>query len=279
MSNGFPGSPEAASTSWRSRLHRGVIAKVHQLWPPREAALIDAMVIGEEAFIDRDTRVDFQRSGTYHVLVVSGMNVSILAFVVFWTLRRLRLSEVPATLLTVAFCVGYAFITEVGAPVWRATLMCAVYLVTRLLYRDRAMVNALGAAALGLLVFDPRQLFTASFQMTFVCVLIVAAIGIPILRAHLATLQASAGELGFDGLRRAAAAASGAVSRGLAVHRRAGCASSWARSGRASSFAARRRFVWRHGNCSSSPPSCRWDSRCPWRTTSIARPRLACLPT
>ena len=140
------------------------------------------MVIGEEAFIDRDTRVDFQRSGTYHILVVSGMNVSILAFVVFWTLRRLRLGDVPATLLTVAFCVAYAFTTEVGAPVWRATLMCAIYLGTRLLYRDRAMVNALGAAALALLIFDPRQLFTASFQMTFICVLIVAAIGIPILQ-------------------------------------------------------------------------------------------------
>jgi len=176
---GFSGSPIAA---WRSRLHRSIVAKVHELWPPREAALIDAMVIGEETFIDPDTRVDFQRSGTYHVLVVSGMNVSILAFVVFWTLRRLRLSDIPATLLTVAFCVAYAFTTEVGAPVWRATLMCAIYLGTRLLYRDRAMLNALGAAALGLLLFDPRQLFTASFQMTFVCVLIVAAIGIPILQ-------------------------------------------------------------------------------------------------
>ena len=178
----LPGFAGSRIASWRSRLHRGVVAKVHELWPPREAALIDAMVIGEEAFIDRDTRVDFQRSGTYHVLVVSGMNVSILAFVVFWTLRRLRLSDVPATLLTVAFCVAYAFTTEVGAPVWRATLMCAIYLGTRLLYRNRAMVNALGAAALGLLIFDPRQLFTASFQMTFVCVLIVAAIGIPILQ-------------------------------------------------------------------------------------------------
>jgi competence protein ComEC len=176
---GFFGSRVGA---WRSRLHRGVVAKIHELWPPREAALIDAMVIGEDAFIDRDTRVDFQRSGTYHVLVVSGMNVSILAFVVFWTLRRLRIGEIPATLLTVAGCAAYAFTTEVGAPVWRATLMCAIYLGTRLLYRDRAMVNALGAAALGLLIVDPRQLFTASFQMTFVCVLIVAAIAIPILR-------------------------------------------------------------------------------------------------
>ena len=166
---------------WRSRMHHSVLEKVHALWPPREAAMLDAMVIGDEAFIDRDTRVDFQRSGTYHVLVVSGMNISILAFVVFWTLRRLRLSEIPATLATVGFCVGYAFITEVGAPVWRATLMCAVYLGTRLLYRDRAMLNALGTAALGLLIYDPQQLFSPSFQMTFLCVLIVAGIGIPFL--------------------------------------------------------------------------------------------------
>jgi competence protein ComEC len=177
----LPGFAGSRVQSWRARIHSSIVAKVHQLWSPREAALIDAMVIGEGAFIDRDTRADFQRSGTYHILVVSGMNVSILAFVVFWTLRRLRLGEIPATLATVAFCVAYAFLTEVGAPVWRATLMCTIYLATRLLYRDRAMINALGAAALGLLVFDPRQLFTASFQMTFVCVLIVAAIGRPML--------------------------------------------------------------------------------------------------
>jgi competence protein ComEC len=165
---------------WRSRIHASIIGKVHALWPAQQAALIDAMLVGENAFIDRDTRVDFQRSGTYHILVVSGMNVTILAFVVFWTLRRLRTSDIPATLLTILFCVAYAFVTQVGAPVWRATLMCAIYLATRLQYRGRAMVNALGAAALGLLAFDPRQLFTASFQMTFLCVLIVAAIGVPL---------------------------------------------------------------------------------------------------
>jgi competence protein ComEC len=108
------------------------------------------------------------------------MNVTILAFVVFWTLRRLHLADIPVTALTILSCVAYAFLTEVGAPVWRATLMCAIFLATRLLYRDRAMVNALATAALGLLIFDPRQLTTASFQMTFLCVLVVAAIAVPL---------------------------------------------------------------------------------------------------
>ncbi len=164
----------------RDRIHSSIVAKVRTLWPPQQAALLNAMLIGEDAFLDRDTRVDFQRSGTYHILVVSGMNVTILAFVVFWSLRRLGISELVATLLTISSCVAYAFVTQVGAPVWRATLMCAIYLATRLLYRERAMINALGAAALGVLIFDPRQLFMASFQMTFLCVLVVAAIGVPL---------------------------------------------------------------------------------------------------
>jgi len=64
---------------WRTRVHRSIIEKVHSLWSPAQAGLVDAMVIGEDAFISRDLRVDFQRSCTYHVLVVSGMNVGILA--------------------------------------------------------------------------------------------------------------------------------------------------------------------------------------------------------
>lgn len=178
----LPGVYRDRIGAWRSRLHRSIVHQVNQLWPSREAALINAMVIGEESFIDRDTRTDFQRSGTYHILVVSGMNVSILAFVVFWTLRRIRLGDLLSTTITIASCIAYAFLTEVGPPVWRAALMCAVYLCTRLLYRDRAMLNAIGAAALVLLLIDPRQLLTASFQMTFVCVLIVAGIGVPILQ-------------------------------------------------------------------------------------------------
>lgn len=169
----------------RSRLHRHIVDEIHRLWPPAQAALMDAAVIGEDAFLFRSTRVDFQRAGTYHILVVSGMNVSILAFVTFWTLRRLRAGEIIASFLTIALTVAYACLTYVGPPVWRATLMMACYLMTRLVYRDRSMLNALGAAALSLMVFDPRSLLGASFQLTFLSVLIVAALAIPALERSL----------------------------------------------------------------------------------------------
>ena len=122
-------------------------AKIHQLWPASQASLMDAMVLGEESFLRNATRTEFQRSGTYHVLVVSGMNLSILAVAIFWTLRQFRLDPAVAAIATVAVSFAYAFVVGVGPPVWRAALMLAIYLGARLLYRGRNMMNAIGAAA------------------------------------------------------------------------------------------------------------------------------------
>ncbi len=86
----------------RSR-RRSVMKMMHRLWPEQQAGLMDAMLIGERAFVERPMSVDFQRSGTYHILVVSGMNVGILAFVIFWTLRRLRSGETFASIAPLCF--------------------------------------------------------------------------------------------------------------------------------------------------------------------------------
>ena len=109
------------------------------------------------------------------------MNVGILAFVTCWVLRRLWVSDLVASAITVVLAVAYALLTDVGAPIWRATLMLALYLGARLLYRDKSMLNAIGAAALGLLVLNPQVLFGASFQLTFLCPLLIVTVGVPIL--------------------------------------------------------------------------------------------------
>ena len=64
---------------------------------------------------------------------------------------------------------------------WRAVLMLTIYLGVRLLYRGRSMLNALGAAALGVMVADPKSFLGASFQLTFLAVFIIAAIAVPLL--------------------------------------------------------------------------------------------------
>ena len=152
----LPGFSGSRIQSWRERVHASIVSKIHQLWPKPQAELMDAMVLGEESFIRNATRAEYQRSGTYHVLVVSGINLSILAASIFWLLRRFRLDPAIAAIATVVVSFAYAFVVGVGPPVWRAALMLATYLVARMMYRERNMMNAIGAAAVVVLIADPH---------------------------------------------------------------------------------------------------------------------------
>jgi competence protein ComEC len=166
----------------RSRARRSILRHIRVLWKQEEAPLFDALLIGERAFIDPATYADWQRTGLYHLLVVSGLKVGILAFFVLWLIRLLRGGELAATASALLVAVLYAYVAEMAAPAMRATLMLAIYLLTRMLYRDRSVLNALGAAALILLVARPQALFEASFQLTFFCMLALGGLPLPLLQ-------------------------------------------------------------------------------------------------
>jgi len=197
----LPGFAGSRFEFWRVGIRRSIMRKVAALWPPQEAPLMDAMLLGDASLVHRDVLADFQRSGTYHVLVVSGLKVGILALLIFWLLRRLRAGELAASLTTLAFIVVYAVVTGAGAPVWRATLMLAFYLCARLLYRSSSILNTIGAAAMALLVIDPTVLLGASFQLSFLSVLLIAAIGLPLLERTTEPCRRALrqpGSLGYD---------------------------------------------------------------------------------
>jgi competence protein ComEC len=186
----LPGSAGTRIGLWRNAVRRSLLARIAQLWPGERSALMQAALIAARAPFGRDIRADFQRTGTYHILVVSGINVGILAFTLLGALRRLRFSDTWAALLTILLSWGYAFVADLGSPIVRATITLNIYLLGRLLFRDRTGLNSLGLAALGILLVDPRALFEASFQLTFLSVIAVAGIAAPMLRRTVYPLQA-----------------------------------------------------------------------------------------
>lgn len=186
---GFAGSKWNA---WRYRVRSDLTARMLALaegsrlpqslrLTEEQVGLLAAMLIGEQSLLDRDTKLEFQRTGAFHILVVSGMNVGILAGVIFWVSRRLRLGQVLATVTTIVLSLAYAYITDLGAPILRATVMLAIYLAARLLYRDRHSLNAVGIAALAVLAYSPKAVFEPSFQLTFLSVVALGGIVQPIL--------------------------------------------------------------------------------------------------
>jgi competence protein ComEC len=147
---------------------------------PDDAGMLNAMLFGDRARLTHALRLGFERTGSFHLFVVSGMHVALLAGLLFFLFRRLRLREWLATILTLALVSAYALLTGFGVPVERALLMTAVFLLARLLTRDRNTLNALGAAALAVLIWSPRALFEASFQMTFLAIVAIAGIAMPL---------------------------------------------------------------------------------------------------
>jgi competence protein ComEC len=93
----------------------------------------------------------------------------------------LRVNDFAASAIAVLLTVAYAILTDVGAPVWRATLMLILFLAAKLFYRQKSTLNTIGAAALALLIVNPRALLGASFQLSFLCVLVIAGVGVPII--------------------------------------------------------------------------------------------------
>lgn len=176
-----------AAQSWASdRISAYVGSGANRRMPPAlrlstdDAGMLNAMLFGDRMGLNRALRLGFERTGSFHLFVVSGMHVALLAGLVFWVTRRLRLSEWLATLLTIALTAGYALLTGFGVPVQRALWMVAIFLVARLLSRDRNVLNALGTAALGALVWSPGSLFEASFQMTFLAIIAIGGIAVPL---------------------------------------------------------------------------------------------------
>ena len=176
-----------AAQSWAAaRLLAYTLSTANRRLPPRlrltpdDAGMLNAMLFGDRSRLTHQLRLGFERTGSFHLFVVSGMHVALLAGLVFWIARRLRLRNWLATLLTLALTYAYALVTGFGVPVQRALLMTAVFLLARLLSRQRNTLNALGAAALAVLIWSPRALFEASFQMTFLAIVAIAGIAMPL---------------------------------------------------------------------------------------------------
>jgi competence protein ComEC len=149
----------------------------------QDAVMLAAMVTGDRTFLTHSLRAEFERTGSFHMLVVSGLHLAIVAGFIAWAARRMRIPRVPATLITIAASFAYALFTGFATPVQRSLWMVTLYLLGRLIYRDRSPLNTIGFAVLCLLVVSPRSLFESSFQMTLLAVVSIAGIAAPLLRA------------------------------------------------------------------------------------------------
>jgi competence protein ComEC len=142
-----------------------------------------ALTIGDRASLDEEINRLFLRTGTSHILAISGFNVGIISgffFFIARTLlrrfRRFRLSgrDVKyAAAFTIPFPFIFMLIAGSGVSVIRATIMVGIYMLALIFERGRHVLNTMALSALIILLIYPHSLFTPSFQLTFMSLLAI----------------------------------------------------------------------------------------------------------
>ncbi len=170
---GYCQSPlRRAIAGWRAT----ALANIDRLYPgdSYRSAMMRGLLLGDQSGIRKAWTEDFRRSGTYHALVISGSHVTLVCGIFLLWLRRYGYGA--RTLLAISALTAWLYALLAGAdpPVARAAAGLSLYVTARFFHRRARVLNLLAAVVLAFLIADPRQLFDASFQLSF---LSVAAIG------------------------------------------------------------------------------------------------------
>ncbi|RJP45673.1 ComEC/Rec2 family competence protein, partial [Candidatus Parcubacteria bacterium] len=147
---------------------------VHQFkrtLPAESAALMAGLTFGVRSDFSEGFRDAMARSGTTHLVALSGYNIAILVFAVANSLGRFLSRK---TTFYAALAIIFLFVLMVGAQasVVRAAIMGALILVAREAGRAYNLRNAITLTAVAMVFFDPAMLaHDVGFQLSFLSLL------------------------------------------------------------------------------------------------------------
>ncbi len=144
--------------------------RIEKTLPDPHAQVAKSILLGDKERLPPPILEDFRRTGTAHVLVVSGLHVGLILFIFFFVLKTLGVSRKIISMLAFPIFVYYALLTGLRAPVMRASFMAGVGLTCLLIDRDTPPGVIISLAAFFILILNPLSLFTVSFQLSFVAV-------------------------------------------------------------------------------------------------------------
>jgi competence protein ComEC len=154
----------------------------------QEAAILASLTIGDYSELSNATREVFQNSGTFHVLVVSGLHVAWIAGLLLKSFKLVGLPDRLSSLLSASAILFYTCIVGFQASITRCLWMFIFYLAGRAISRRADSVNILFSSALIILALEPDWLFEAGFQLSFLSVMAITLTAVPAIQNYLKPL-------------------------------------------------------------------------------------------
>ena len=173
-----------AAIPWTLRQRLALADRIDRIFPPDQRPWLRALLLGDRSGLNADAQNRLRRSGTSHLIAISGLHLALIAGLIYLVLRvplaslppRWRHGIAPRTLAlhgTLVASLLYALLTGAAAPVLRAWVMLATVALcwhAPVLGSGR---DALKLAALALLLQNPWQLGAAGAWLSFAAVAII----------------------------------------------------------------------------------------------------------
>ncbi len=147
------------------------------------AAILGALITGKKEILSPEIRDAFARAGASHILAISGLHLSIVAFGAYWIfyflLNRFHRLTVTgqarkfAGMLTLVPLFLYALFAGFSPSTQRAFIMTLVFMTAILTEKENDSLNTLCLAAIIILILDTTALFSISFQLSFSALLFI----------------------------------------------------------------------------------------------------------
>ncbi|MCL2578557.1 MAG: ComEC/Rec2 family competence protein [Oscillospiraceae bacterium] len=131
------------------------------------AAMVSGVTLGETGGLDPALGAALSRSGVIHIVVVSGMHLSILVGLLTDGLGKLGVRRVYRSLAGMAGALAFSFLVGFSPSIARATVMMAVYLLAGLFSRRSDPINSLGLALLIISITAPHWLLSRGLWLSF----------------------------------------------------------------------------------------------------------------
>src|SRR6266516_5695604 len=137
---------------------------------PEVQNFLSGIVLGLRHQTPEDIEEPFQQTGTLHLFAVAGLHVGIVAALLWMLATVARLSRTSAAAFIIPLLLFYAAVTGLHISSVRAAVMSSVLLGGFFFDRKAFVLNSLAAAAFFLLCWDPNELFSTGFQLSFAVV-------------------------------------------------------------------------------------------------------------
>jgi len=133
------------------------------------SGILTAMLLGEKQFIDKSIEDIFVKTGTLHILAISGLHVGIIVSIFLGLFTLIGIPRKTACALAIVAIILYALMIGQRPSAWRAAIMASLFLVAFILNRQPNLVNVFSFALISLILINPNYIFDVGFILSFTC--------------------------------------------------------------------------------------------------------------